>query len=93
MHAPEIPGPAYGYTKDMACVIGIDSSTTATKAVVWDRDGHALAEGRSEFALSQPAPGYHEQDAGDWWRSTIGALRDAVRQVDASSVQAIGITH
>ncbi len=74
-------------------MIGIDSSTTATKAVVWDRDGHALAEGRSEFALSQPAPGYHEQDAEDWWRSTVAALRGAVRQVDASSVEAIGITH
>jgi xylulokinase len=77
----------------MACVIGIDSSTTATKAVVWDREGRALAEGRAEFALNQPAPGYHEQDAEDWWRSTVAALRAAVRQVDASSVEAIGITH
>ena len=77
----------------MGCVIGIDSSTTATKAVAWDRDGRALAEGRSEFALNQPAPGYHEQDAEDWWRSTVAALRDAVGQVDASAVEGIGITH
>jgi len=43
----------------MAYVIGIDSSTTATKAVVWDRDGHAVAEGRAEFALALPRPGWH----------------------------------
>jgi xylulokinase len=67
----------------MAYVIGIDSSTTATKAVVWDRDGNALAEGRATFDLNQPQPGFHEQDAEDWWRSTITAIRDAVRQVDA----------
>jgi xylulokinase len=77
----------------MSYVIGIDSSTTATKAVVWDRDGRAVAEGRAEFALNQPHPSFHEQDAEDWWRSTVGAMRAAVRQVDASEIEAIGITH
>ena len=28
-------------------VIGIDSSTTATKAIAWDRRGRAVAEGRA----------------------------------------------
>jgi hypothetical protein len=41
LHAPEIPPPAYGYTKEMSRGIAIDSSTTATKAVVCDRDRHA----------------------------------------------------
>lgn len=77
----------------MSYVIGIDSSTTATKAVVWDRDGNAIAEGRAAFDLNQPRPSFHEQDAEDWSRSTITAIRDAVRQVDASEVEAIGITH
>jgi xylulokinase len=77
----------------MAYVIGVDSSTTATKAVVWDRDGNSLAEGRAGFDLNQPQPGFHEQDAEDWWRSLIAAMRDAVRQVDASEVEAIGLTH
>lgn len=77
----------------MTYVIGIDSSTTATKAVVWDRDGNAIVEGRAAFDLNQPQPGFHEQDAEDWSRSTIAAIRDAVRQIDASEVEAIGITH
>jgi xylulokinase len=53
----------------MSYVIGVDSSTTATKAIVWDHEGRAVAEGRAEFALALPRPGWHEQDAEDWWRS------------------------
>ncbi len=77
----------------MTYVIGVDSSTTATKAVVWDRDGNSLAEGRAEFDVNQPQPGFHEQDAEDWWRGLVAAMRGAVRQVDASAVEAIGMTH
>ena len=58
----------------MSYVIGIDSSTTATKAVVWDREGRAVAEGRSEIGLAIPRPGWHEQDAEDWWRSCATAV-------------------
>jgi xylulokinase len=74
-------------------VIGVDSSTTATKAVVWDRDGHAVSEGRQEFELSIPHPGWHEQNAEDWWRSTAAALRKAAGGVSASEIEAIGLTH
>jgi xylulokinase len=73
--------------------IGIDCSTTATKAVVWDREGHAVAEGRESFSLARPQPGWYEQDAEDWWRSTISALREAVSRVDPGAIRAIGITH
>jgi xylulokinase len=74
-------------------VIGVDSSTTATKAVVWDRDGRAVADGRAEFSLALPRPGWHEQDAEDWWRSTALAVRRAVESVGPASVEAIAITH
>ena len=77
----------------MSYVIGVDSSTTATKAVVWDREGHAVADGRAEFSLSLPRPGWHEQDAEDWWRSTAAAVRRAVQSVDASEIEAIAVTH
>ncbi len=77
----------------MTYVIGVDSSTTATKAVVWDREGRAVTEGRQEFELSIPHPGWHEQDAEEWWRSTAAALRKAARGVNASEIEAIGLTH
>jgi xylulokinase len=77
----------------MAYVIGIDSSTTATKAVVWDHDGRAVAEGRGEFALALPRPGWHEQDAENWWRSCATAVRQALESVDGSDIEAICLTH
>src|SRR3954447_496177 len=77
----------------MAYVIGIDSSTTATKAVVWDRGGRAVAEGRAEFALTLPRPGWHEQDPEDWWRSCAAAVRQALESVDGSDIEALCVTH
>ena len=74
-------------------VIGIDCSTTATKAVVWDRAGRAVAEGRETFSLSSPQPDWGEQNAEDWWRSTKTALRRAASSVDTRRIGAIGITH
>jgi xylulokinase len=77
----------------MSYVIGVDSSTTATKAVVWDHDGRAVAEGRGGFALALPRPGWHEQDAEDWWRSCSTAVTQALESVDGSDIEAICVTH
>jgi sugar (pentulose or hexulose) kinase len=77
----------------MPYVIGVDCSTTATKAIVWNREGRAVSEGRAEFALDLPRPGWHEQDPEDWWRSTAAAVRAAMRTVDAGDVEAMAITH
>jgi xylulokinase len=74
-------------------VIGIDCSTTATKALVWDLNGVPIADGRATFPLSMPQPGWHEQDAEDWWRATRTALREAAAKVDNSRIKAIGLTH
>lgn len=74
-------------------VVGVDSSTTATKAVVWDPEGRAVAEGRATFPMAMPHSGWHEQNAEDWWCSTKTALKAAASKVDPSRIAAIGITH
>ena len=38
-------------------VVGIDCSTTATKAVVWDEEGNSVAEGRAAIAADFIAGG------------------------------------
>jgi xylulokinase len=74
-------------------VIGIDCSTTATKAVVWDEMGNSVAEGRAAFPLDAPRPGWYEQDAEEWWRSITTALKEAAARVDTARIRALGITH
>lgn len=74
-------------------VIGIDSSTTATKAIAWTATGRAVAEGRAPIRLSSPKPNYYEQDPEEWWSSTLAALRQITAQVDASRIAAIAISN
>jgi xylulokinase len=74
-------------------VIGIDCSTTATKAVVWDEEGNSVAEGRGTFSLSSPRSGWYEQGAEEWWRSIRTALKEAAGKVDPRNVKALGLTH
>lgn len=74
-------------------VIGVDCSTTAAKAVVWDDAGSVLSSDRRTFDLTQPRPGWGEQNAEDWWTATAAAIRRAVQTVDTSRLRALCLTH
>jgi sugar (pentulose or hexulose) kinase len=74
-------------------VVGIDSSTTATKAIAWDREGRMVAEGRASVPLFHPRTGWYEQDPEDWWGSTVEALRQLTRQVDPRRIAALAIAN
>jgi len=74
-------------------VIGIDSSTTACKAIAWDREGRAATEGRATYPLLQPRPNWYEQDAEAWWDGLCAALRALLAQVDPDQIDALCITH
>jgi len=78
-------------TKDL--VIGVDSSTTACKAIAWDRHGQAIAESRANFDLISPNPNWYEQNADDWWTSLCQTLRDLTGQVGSDRIAALCITH
>ncbi|MBV6656922.1 MAG: FGGY-family carbohydrate kinase [Devosiaceae bacterium] len=74
-------------------VIGIDSSTSATKATAWTKAGMLVAEGRQSIPISNPNPGTFEQDPGDWWASTVAALKQLLEQVHPSRVAAVSISN
>ena len=65
----------------MRCVLGIDVSTTATKAVLVDETGEVFGIGVAEYGFDVPRPLWSEQEPALW---TDGAVA-AVRQVLASS--------
>jgi xylulokinase len=80
--------------KDLSpLVLGLDSSTTACKAIVWDCRGRSIAKGYSSLALLAPQPAWHEQSAESWWVSMIQAIRQAVSQVDSRRLKALCIAH
>jgi xylulokinase len=74
-------------------VIGLDCSTTASKAIVWDLRGFPVAAARRSLELLMPRPAWHEQRAEDWWTATAGALREVTGQVDPRRLAALAISH
>jgi sugar (pentulose or hexulose) kinase len=74
-------------------VIGVDSSTSACKAIAWDKHGNAVAEARGSFDLISPQPNFYEQRAEDWWDTLCSALRGVATQVASERIAAICITH
>src|SRR4051794_33322574 len=74
-------------------VIGLDSSTTATKAIAWDRNGTAVAEGRAPIPLHNPRTDWFEQDPNDWWQSAAKALKALTRKIDSNRIAALGISN
>ena len=74
-------------------VIGVDCSTTASKAVVWDQAGKAIATSRHAYELHHVRSGWVEQHAPDWWSSTSAAIADVVSKVGGNRIAAIAITH
>ena len=74
-------------------VIGIDQSTTATKAIAFDARGHIVAEGRAEVPLSNPQMGWFEQEVADWTGSVALALKQVTHRVSKNRIAAISISN
>jgi xylulokinase len=78
----------------MAHVLGIDVSTTATKAVLVDGAGHVAGIGVAEYPYDVPRPLWSEQDPALWWTGTIAAIRSvlATTGLDGAAIEAVGLT-
>lgn len=74
-------------------IISIDSSTTSVKAIAWERDGRPAAEARAPHTMRQPAPGWHEQCADDWWAAACRAINGCLAQTQGRPLAALCVTH
>ena len=72
--------------------IGLDVSTTASKAVVIDEQGRVVATASHDHALETPRPLWSEQDPAEWWRASCASLRTVLEVIPADSVAALGLT-
>ena len=78
----------------MAFVLGIDVSTTATKAVLVDEAGAVAGIGTAAYPVSTPQPGWSEQDPRLWWEGTREAMAALLAATGArpADIVAIGLT-
>ena len=78
----------------MAYLLGIDVSTTATKALLIDEGGAVVAVASTPHDLSTPRPLWSEQDPEQWWHATQSSIRQVLQttQVEATAIVGIGLT-
>jgi len=78
----------------MGLVLGIDVSTTATKAILVDGDGVVRGTGTAEYGYETPRPLWSEQDPALWWAGGAEAIGRALAAagVGGEAVEAVGLT-
>lgn len=78
----------------MQYMIGIDASTTATKALLMDEAGDVCAVAAAEYSFDAPRPLWSEQDPDLWWDGAVEAVRGvlATSGIDPAAVAGVGLT-
>lgn len=74
-------------------VIGLDCSTTAIKAVVFDSEGNQIAFASENISLSTPQLNYYEQDPDEWWHTALVVLKRITAKVNPDFIKALSISN
>ena len=77
----------------MRHVIAIDQGTTGSTVLVLDEHLAIRGRGYKEFRQIYPEPGWVEHHPDDIWDSVLAALAQALKDIPAGSIAAIGITN
>ncbi|HXS19754.1 MAG TPA: xylulokinase [Steroidobacteraceae bacterium] len=71
--------------------LGIDIGTSSVKAVLLTEQGSISASASAPLDVSRPAPGFSEQDPGEWWQATVRAVT-ALSGAARAKVRAVGLS-
>ncbi len=74
--------------------LGIDTSTTSSKALIMDEQGNVLAVASSPHTLHTPKPLWSEQNPQEWWEAVAASIRSALQRADVrgDEIAAVGLT-
>jgi len=78
----------------MSFFLGLDVSTTATKALLINSQGKVVAVAASEYSYETPRPLWSEQHPNLWWEGAVKSIRSVLREsgIRPAEVSAIGLT-
>lgn len=78
----------------MKYLLGLDTSTTATKALLVDEVGEVVAMASSGYPLSTPKPLWAEQAPDLWWEATARSITEvlATSGIDPREIAGVGLT-
>ena len=74
--------------------LGIDTSTTSSKALLIDERGEVIAVASSPHTLQTPKPLWSEQDPREWWEAVSASIQSVLEKAGSSGegVAAVGLT-
>jgi xylulokinase len=74
--------------------LGIDTSTTGSKALLVDERGQVIAVASSPHTLQTPRPLWSEQDPREWWEAVAASIKQVLTQAGISGerIAAVGLT-
>jgi xylulokinase len=74
--------------------LGIDTSTTSSKALLIDEHGEVIAVASSPHTLQTPKPLWSEQDPREWWDAVSASIRSVLEKagIGGEQVAAVGLT-
>jgi len=74
--------------------LGIDTSTTSSKALLIDEQGEVVATAASPHTLQTPHPLWSEQSPAEWWQAVASSILQVLQLagVKGSEVGAVGLT-
>lgn len=79
--------------KKEKCVIGLDSSTTGIKGLVFNKKGKVVFKASESISLNSPRPNYYEQDSIEWWLSAAEVLNEITHSINPDSISAVSISN
>jgi glycerol kinase len=76
-------------------VLALDQGTTSSRAIVFSKNGLAVAKAQQEFPQLFPQPGHVEHDPEAIWESQLATAKQAIAEsgVGADQIAALGITN
>lgn len=74
--------------------LGIDTSTTSSKALLIDEKGNVIAVASNPHTLQTPKPLWSEQDPREWWDAVAASIKSVLEKAGISGEQvgAVGLT-
>ena len=78
----------------MAYFLGIDTSTTGSKALLLDDRGQVRGVASSPHTLQAPKPLWSEQNPEEWWQAVVASIRSVLQKagIAGQAIEAVGLT-
>src|SRR6266498_3862458 len=78
----------------MSYFLGIDTSTTSSKALIIDEQGQVIAVASSPHTLQTLKPLWSEQNPQEWWEAVAASIRSVLEKagISGEGIAAVGLT-